>query len=347
MRSRPRPDRRAAYSPSRRTALVLTGTGAHGAYHAGVLRALQEAGVKIDVIAGQGRWRRGRGAGGDRRRGAAMGRRWHLAFARRAEPVHVAQAPPGGGVDRDWSCPQSCCCPCLRAARRSARLSRRDSCSRCCRSSRAIPRRGLRCMAAGRICRREPSNVSPPLRCHCPAGDRGRARNRWRAVRPHHRVTPVRASLVVAHRRGAVRRATLRASDSPKPIWESIRGAAPLARPTSAALGRRYAEVLSENLGQPGFRELVLVATDLDARRDVVAALLAEPHRQTFLAPRPGRDRRSEVLDLAGVSREHAIDVVGAGSHAGDAVRSAPHDVCSRQLLARGDSPALRSRPGL
>ena len=42
------------YSPSRRTALVLTGTGAHGAYHAGVLRALQEAGVKIDLIAGHG-----------------------------------------------------------------------------------------------------------------------------------------------------------------------------------------------------------------------------------------------------------------------------------------------------
>ena len=42
------------YSPSRRTALVLTGTGAHGAYHAGVLRALQEAGVKIDVTAGHG-----------------------------------------------------------------------------------------------------------------------------------------------------------------------------------------------------------------------------------------------------------------------------------------------------
>ncbi len=42
------------YSPDRRTALVLCGTGAHGAYHAGVLRALQEAGVKIDVVAGQG-----------------------------------------------------------------------------------------------------------------------------------------------------------------------------------------------------------------------------------------------------------------------------------------------------
>jgi NTE family protein len=42
------------YSPSRRTALVFCGTGAHGAYHAGVLRALQEAGVKVDVAAGQG-----------------------------------------------------------------------------------------------------------------------------------------------------------------------------------------------------------------------------------------------------------------------------------------------------
>src|SRR6266567_7620694 len=42
------------YSPQRRTALVLTGTGTAGAYHAGVLRALQEAGVKIDVAAGRG-----------------------------------------------------------------------------------------------------------------------------------------------------------------------------------------------------------------------------------------------------------------------------------------------------
>jgi hypothetical protein len=42
------------YSPERRTALVLTGTGAHGAYHAGALRALQEAGVKIDLVAGHG-----------------------------------------------------------------------------------------------------------------------------------------------------------------------------------------------------------------------------------------------------------------------------------------------------
>src|SRR6266852_7934517 len=42
------------YSPQRRTALVLTGTGTAGAYHAGVLRALHEAGVKLDVVAGHG-----------------------------------------------------------------------------------------------------------------------------------------------------------------------------------------------------------------------------------------------------------------------------------------------------
>ena len=42
------------YSPARRTALVLTGTGTDGAYHAGVLRALQEAGVKLDIVGARG-----------------------------------------------------------------------------------------------------------------------------------------------------------------------------------------------------------------------------------------------------------------------------------------------------
>src|SRR5262245_45806678 len=42
------------YSPQLRTALVLTGTGTAGAYHAGALKALAEAGVKIDLVAGRG-----------------------------------------------------------------------------------------------------------------------------------------------------------------------------------------------------------------------------------------------------------------------------------------------------
>jgi hypothetical protein len=56
-------------------------------------------------------------------------------------------------------------------------------------------------------------------------------------------------------------------------LWNGIKGAAPVERPETIALSRRFCEVLQENLGQPGFREVVTVATDLDARRDIVAAL--------------------------------------------------------------------------
>ena len=37
------------YSPRLRTAVVLCGAGTAGVYQAGVLRALAEAGVKIDL----------------------------------------------------------------------------------------------------------------------------------------------------------------------------------------------------------------------------------------------------------------------------------------------------------
>jgi hypothetical protein len=57
-------------------------------------------------------------------------------------------------------------------------------------------------------------------------------------------------------------------------------------------------------------RELLLVATDLDARHDVVAAVLREPYRADFVAPRVGRNRQAEALDLTGVARDHAIDIL-------------------------------------
>jgi hypothetical protein len=93
-------------------------------------------------------------------------------------------------------------------------------------------------------------------------------------------------------------------------VWSLIRGAASLARPDIRALGRRYSEVLAESLGQPGFRELIVVAHDLETHGDVVAALLRESYRRDFMARRPGRERRAEALDLAGIGREHAMDVV-------------------------------------
>jgi hypothetical protein len=92
-------------------------------------------------------------------------------------------------------------------------------------------------------------------------------------------------------------------------IWGLIRGAAPAGRPRSAVLARRYAEVLGENAGQPGFRELLLAATDLDARRDLLAVLLREPFRRDFLTAHAA-DRTVEVLDLAGSGRDHAMDIM-------------------------------------
>ena len=52
--ARHHPRRGVSYSPHLRTAVLLSGNGTGGAYHAGVLRALHEAGVKIDVMSGRG-----------------------------------------------------------------------------------------------------------------------------------------------------------------------------------------------------------------------------------------------------------------------------------------------------
>jgi hypothetical protein len=112
-----------------------------------------------------------------------------------------------------------------------------------------------------------------------------------------------------------------------------------------AVIGRRYAEVLADSLGQPGFRELMLVATDLDSRGDVVAALLREPYRRDFFAPRLDRERRSEVLDLAGPGREHALDIAAAAL--------TPPLASDPQLVTfatdgywRGETHRLCDRPG-
>jgi hypothetical protein len=300
-----------AYSPERRTALVLTGTGAHGAYHAGVLRALQEAGVKIDVLAGHGM---GAGsaalaaldgaarlwdASGIWRSKAVTGLygwRWPLRAAAGIGVVLLAtlltplavllvglivflagfvlemlQLQAGAAIVSQYS-------TWLQSAFAGPNLPT------------AVPRAATIALVAIIAV----VAIGGLLASRTAGGRRARGGSWWRIVG---------APLDAEHARQWFATA----------IWDLIRGAAPIARPSVAILGRRYSEVLAENLGQPGFRELVLVATNLDARRDIVAALLSEPHRREFLAPRVGRDRRSEVLDLAGVGRDHAIDVVLAG----------------------------------
>lgn len=262
------------YSPDRRTALVFCGTGAHGAYQAGALRALQEAGVKIDLVSGQGI-------------GAAT----------------AALAAIDGGA-RLWE---------------AGGVWRSPATARLYRWKRAVVGAGWLLIVLAAVALSAVvltifgRTVSPALSLAAGLLTLG--------------IVGVLAGAIALDRARTptTRRATgswwWRIAGAPldahgarelmiDTIWGLIRGAAPLARPDRPALGRRYSEVLAESVGQPGFRELLIVAHDLETRNDVVAALLRDSYRRDFMARRPGRERRAEALDLAGIGRDHAIDLV-------------------------------------
>jgi hypothetical protein len=96
-------------------------------------------------------------------------------------------------------------------------------------------------------------------------------------------------------------------------LWAILKGGAALRTPDARDLSRRYADLLTENLGHPGFRELLIVAHDLDARRDVVFGLVKEPYRKAlFAAMTAPSARRAEAQDLAGVAREHLVEALAA-----------------------------------
>ena len=297
------------YSPERRTALVLCGTGAHGAYHAGVLRALDEAGVKVDVVAGHG-------VGAASAALAAIG-----GAARLWEPDGVWR---GAAVATfyQWKWP-------LRAAVWLAAAL----------AAAVLASAALSVLGAP-IDRLRPALVATAmvlvLLLTLVAGaigeGREQARRRTRG-RPWWRL--LGAPLDVHSVRQAFGRA----------LWQLIRGASPTLRPAPSELGRRYAEALAENLGQPGFREVMVVATDLDARLDLVGALLRNPYHGEFVAPRPGRERGAEIVDLAGTGSDHTADLVGGAL--------TPAAGCDPQLVTfgvdsywRGETHRLCDRPG-
>ena len=130
-------------------------------------------------------------------------------------------------------------------------------------------------------------------------------------------------------------------------FWEYIRGATTIAQPQRRDLGRRFAELVSENLGQPGYRELLLLAHDVDAKRDLVCALLSEPHRAAFMESDEGgrADRARELVDLAGTEREHVLDAL-AGALVVPMVCE-PHRVrFAPDGPWRGETHRLCDRPG-
>lgn len=323
---------------------MLCGTGAHGAYHAGVLRAMQEAGVKIDVLAGhgigagaaaigaidgaarlwepQGIWRGGKAA-----KLYAWKRPIRLAASTGAALVVILLSPlvllllglailPLGfllemaGTDAGAAL----------AAAYSAWL---ETAFQGEQLPTAVARVAMFALAA----------LVLTLTIGAVLGDRAPVRRRvrggwwWRIAG-----APLDARRARDLFTGA--------------IWELIRGAAVVPRPEAADIGRRYAEVLAENLGQPGFRELVIAATDLDARRDVVAVLLRDSFRREFFAPRPGRDRRAEVLELSGVARDHLVDLLASALT--PPLACDPHLVTfGRDSYWRGETHRVCDRPGV
>jgi hypothetical protein len=303
-----------SYSPLRRTALILGGAGADGAYHAGVLRALHEAGVKIDLVGGHGV-------------GAASAALAAIDGAVRLwEPDGVWRAERAGRL-YGWT----------RAVRVVLALA----------AATLVGLLGLALPAIAFVL--------------APAGITVAVSTAFMVAMALVIVAATGATSWIALRRGtAPRRAHgawwWRIAGAPLDagaarehfadvIWQLIRGAAPAARPASEALGRRFCEVLRENLGQPGFRELLLVATDLDARRDVVAVLLGDRWRAEFAAARPTRERGAEVLDLAGAGRDHAFDMVAAGLT--PPVVSDPALVTfAADSYWRGETHRLCDRPG-
>jgi hypothetical protein len=339
------PDR--LYSTRLRTALVLTGSGTAGAYQAGVLRALHEAGIRIDLVAG-------RGVGVAGAMFAAMD-----GSARLWDEKGLWRAPGARHYYRwrrslrvaGWALAASGAILLLPIA--VLLIAAVIALIGMVLTFVGLGRAGAMATAAYAAWTQE--LFSPgALPTYVP---------RLAVLAALVAVAAALASIVLpivssaARRRaayglaGRVLGGPLTATDfvasCTNELWNLIRGAAPLTPPPAAELSRRYAELVAENLGQPGFRELLVTAHDMDARRDLVFALLAPAHRARFFT-RPGADgalRTAEAFDLAGVAREHALDAL-AGALA-PPLGAEPHLIAfAPEGPWKGEAHRLCDRPG-
>jgi hypothetical protein len=331
------------YVPQLRTALVLTGSGTAGAYHAGVLRALHEAGVKLDIVAGRGMGAvsalfaaidGGQSLWSDRGFWRVPGVKqlypwrlalrvfvWAIAFAVLIMAVPLAVVAAGAVVfPIDFV---------VRLVGLGGVSGLTGEYVRLAQQAFApdglptwLPR--LVVLVLGAV------GVAVVWDAMASAGRRQqRGSFWWRAAG-----SPLSSREVVAH--------------SWRSLWDLLRGAAPLRQPAPAELARRYADLLVDNIGQPGFRELLLTVHDLDAHRDLVFALVAEPRRRDLIR-RPStaaaEARRAEVLDLSGAGRSHLADAVAASLAV--PIATEPHEMTfAPDAYWRGETHRLCDRPG-
>ncbi len=340
------PDR--SYSTRLRTAVVLTGSGTAAAYHAGVLRALHEAGLKIDLVAGRGAgvigaffaavdggaklwdadgiWRSRPAARFYGWRPALRVAGWALVAGAVIFAVPLALLVLAVAVGTIGLLLTLVGLQGPGSLLRSSFSAWVDALFAPTALPTVIPRLVLFALLVG-VAALAASLLSGSLRAR--AKRRTQHGTMWRLLG-----SPLSAQTVVER--------------SLAELWNLIRGAAPIAAPPSSELGRKYVELLSDNLGQPGFRELLVTVHDMDARRDLVFAMLGSAHRQRFFGRPPAAEangRALETFDLAGLGRDHALDAL-AGALA-IPVATEPHLAAfSPEGVWRGETHRVCDRPG-
>ncbi|MEI6667281.1 MAG: patatin-like phospholipase family protein [Acidobacteriota bacterium] len=303
---------REPYSSKSRTALVLTGTGTAGAYHAGVLKALGEAGVRIDVMAGHGIGVVGACFaaidGGEalwkpdgfwRHRGVGRFYRWQRVLVwlgwLGAAIAGLLAVPLGLLAVGVLVYPLAFV---LRLVQMSASNQVADGYAGLVHEA-FLPDRLPSWLAQAALVLAVAGVAIAAVtaaRARLIGRQRERGRFWWRAFG-----APVSAREAIDYWRLA--------------LWRMISGGVKVPQPDSIQLSRRYSELLAENVGQPGFREVIALVHDIDARRDLIAAVIAEPYRAAFFGRRRSAgwpDRANETLDLAGADRDHVVDVIAA-----------------------------------
>ncbi len=337
---------RESYSPHRRTALVFTGTGTAGAYHAGVLRAFHEAGIKIDLVAG-------RGVGAATAMFAAVdgaSRLWEPGGpwrARRLPQLYAWRQPLRAAA---WALAVSLALLLLPLVALAAgvivypaafllRVVGADAGS-------ALAAGYVRLIAAAF----EPAGlptILPRLVAITLVGVLAALFASAHLARLRRRLVP--------RERARFWWLTLGAPFTIAPalrlfageLWRLVGGLRARKPAAASDLSRRYTELLRDNLGQPGFRELLLVTHDLDTRRDVVFALLAEPRRREFFLRRPGAGgerRAAEAFDLGGTAADLMVDVLCAALTV--PLVTEPHLVrFAAESYWRGETHRLTDRP--
>jgi hypothetical protein len=333
------------YSPERRTALVLSGTAADGAYHAGVLRALHEAGIKIDLVCGRGIGAVGAilaAVDGASRLWDPKGLwksaniphlyRWRwpvrMLMAMAAAIIGVLLSPVVFLVIGVAAYVVGLLLGMTGLDAGAAVMQRYTDALVAAFAPEALPTWLPRLIALIVIITIVVLAIGALAAARrAPLRRRSRGLGAWSLLG-----APLDGTRAIQHFVGS--------------LWDLLKGGASLKAPAHGDLSRRFSELLNENLGQPGFSELLLTAHDIDARRDMVFGLIREPYRRAlFPLPSSSGARRAEAFDLAGLARDHLVDVVRAAlSIAGVTdpalVRFAPDSYW------RGEAHRLVDRPG-